>query len=93
MVHLYVMDKILNHLKTYVAFTLKCYFAQLFFSLIESTTVEEPNEVYITKLAIAIGRSKCRVDAKTVESDILVFSVYQAETRVRTVHPGSPPYA
>lgn len=27
-------------------------------SLIDSTTVEEANEVYITKLALSIGRSK-----------------------------------
>ncbi|KAF9045812.1 hypothetical protein BDZ89DRAFT_979706 [Hymenopellis radicata] len=43
-VHLYVLDAIVKHLKT----------------LIESTNVEEDNEVYITKLALSLGRTLLR---------------------------------
>lgn len=41
-VHLYVLDALVMHLRT----------------LIVSTTVEEPADVYMTKLALSIGRSK-----------------------------------
>ncbi|KAG7093658.1 hypothetical protein E1B28_007320 [Marasmius oreades] len=43
-IHLYVLDAIVSHLK----------------NLIDSTTVEEPNEVYIAKLALALGRTILR---------------------------------
>ncbi|EIN06168.1 hypothetical protein PUNSTDRAFT_145491 [Punctularia strigosozonata HHB-11173 SS5] len=48
-VHLYVLDAILSHLK----------------SLIDSTTAEESNEVYITKLALTLGRTICRPRQET----------------------------
>lgn len=40
-VHLYVLDALVTHLRT----------------LIVSTTTEEPDEIYMTKLALSIGRS------------------------------------
>ncbi|KAF9266919.1 hypothetical protein L218DRAFT_1074764 [Marasmius fiardii PR-910] len=43
-IHLYVLDAIVSHLK----------------KLIDSTTVEEPDEVYITKIALALGRTILR---------------------------------
>ncbi|KAF8074890.1 hypothetical protein FPV67DRAFT_1475342 [Lyophyllum atratum] len=43
-VHLYVLDAIIKHLKT----------------LIDTTNVEESNEVYITKLALSVGRTIVR---------------------------------
>ncbi|KAF8920600.1 hypothetical protein CPB85DRAFT_495616 [Mucidula mucida] len=43
-VHLYVLDAVVKHLKT----------------LIDSTNVEEDNEVYITKLALSLGRTLLR---------------------------------
>ncbi|RDB20844.1 Rho-GTPase-activating protein 8 [Hypsizygus marmoreus] len=48
-VHLYVLDAIVKHLKT----------------LIDTTTVEEPNEVYATKLALSIGRAVVRPKTET----------------------------
>lgn len=29
-----------------------------YYSLVDSTTVDEDNEVYLTKLALSVGRSK-----------------------------------
>ncbi|KII87448.1 hypothetical protein PLICRDRAFT_142731 [Plicaturopsis crispa FD-325 SS-3] len=52
-VHLYVLDAVVKHIK----------------DLIDSTTVEEPNEVYITKLALSMGRSIIR---PKFESEITV---------------------
>ncbi|KAG6854255.1 hypothetical protein C0991_008948 [Blastosporella zonata] len=51
--HLYVLDLVVKHLRT----------------LIESTTVNEGNEVYITKLALSIGRTIIR---PKVETDISI---------------------
>ncbi|KAG5649730.1 hypothetical protein H0H81_002332 [Sphagnurus paluster] len=52
-VHLYVLDAVVKHLKT----------------LIENTVVEEPDEVYITKLALSIGRAIVR---PKVESELSI---------------------
>lgn len=41
-VHLYVLDTLVTHLRT----------------LIVSTTAEEPVDIYMTKLALSVGRSK-----------------------------------
>ncbi|KAG6879245.1 hypothetical protein C0992_004238 [Termitomyces sp. T32_za158] len=48
-VHLYVLDLMVKHLKT----------------LIDNTTVEEDNEVYITKLALSVGRAVVRPKIET----------------------------
>ena len=61
-VHLYVLDVIVKHLKGCV---LASYFS-LFplisrYSLVESTKVDETDEVYFTKLALSLGRSGCSV--------------------------------
>ncbi|KAG6890096.1 hypothetical protein C0995_012045 [Termitomyces sp. Mi166 len=48
-VHLYVLDLMVKHLKT----------------LIESTTVEEADEIYITKLALSVGRAVVRPKVET----------------------------
>lgn len=48
-VHLYVLDAILQHLNR----------------LISSTKVDEPEEVYITKLALTMGRAICRPKFET----------------------------
>ncbi|KAG6869236.1 hypothetical protein C0993_009100 [Termitomyces sp. T159_Od127] len=48
-VHLYVLDLVVKHLKT----------------LIESTTVEEDNEIFITKLALSLGRAVVRPKVET----------------------------
>ncbi|KAK0202951.1 hypothetical protein DFS33DRAFT_1343865 [Desarmillaria ectypa] len=56
--HLYVLDAIIKHLKT----------------LIDSTTVEEANEVYITKLALSISRTILRPK-------------YESEISIQDRHP------
>ncbi|KAH0582749.1 Rho-GTPase-activating protein 8 [Termitomyces sp. J132] len=48
-VHLYVLDVVVKHLKT----------------LIENTTVEEADEIYITKLALSVGRAVVRPKVET----------------------------
>lgn len=48
-VHLYVLDAIVSHLRT----------------LIESTTVEEADDVYITKLALSVGRTIIKPKVET----------------------------
>ncbi|KAG6821453.1 hypothetical protein H0H93_010177 [Arthromyces matolae] len=48
-IHLHVLDLLVKHLKT----------------LIESTTVEEADEVYITKLALSVGRTVVRPKVET----------------------------
>ncbi|KAG6845506.1 hypothetical protein H0H87_008403 [Tephrocybe sp. NHM501043] len=48
-VHLYVLDLVVKHLK----------------ALIESTTVDEADEVYITKLALSVGRTIVRPKVET----------------------------
>ncbi|KAK7060891.1 Rho-GTPase-activating protein 8 [Paramarasmius palmivorus] len=48
-VHLYVLDAIVSHLR----------------KLIQTTKVEEPDEVYITKLALSIGRTVVRPKVET----------------------------
>ncbi|KAF5383527.1 hypothetical protein D9615_003598 [Tricholomella constricta] len=48
-VHLYVLDAVVKHLK----------------ALIDSTTVEESDEVYITKLALSVGRTVVRPKIET----------------------------
>ncbi|KAK0497208.1 hypothetical protein EDD18DRAFT_1161108 [Armillaria luteobubalina] len=57
-VHLYVLDAVIKHLKT----------------LIDSTTVEEPDEVYITKLALSISRTILRPK-------------YESEMSIQDRHP------
>ncbi|GLB41896.1 putative protein with domain found in Dishevelled, Egl-10, and Pleckstrin (DEP) [Lyophyllum shimeji] len=52
-VHLYVLDAIVKHLKT----------------LIDTTTVDESNEVYITKLALSVGRTIVR---PKIESELSI---------------------
>ncbi|KAF8892093.1 hypothetical protein BD779DRAFT_1670440 [Infundibulicybe gibba] len=52
-VHLYVLDTLIKHLK----------------SLIENTTAEEANEVYVTKLALSVGRTIIR---PKVESELSI---------------------
>ncbi|KAI0027804.1 hypothetical protein K488DRAFT_80972 [Vararia minispora EC-137] len=51
-VHLYVLDALISHIR----------------KVIESTTAEEPNEVYITKLALSFGRTILRPRQETVVS-------------------------
>jgi hypothetical protein len=61
-VHLYVLDAVVKHLRKYVfGFSLRCQCLAdrwTLGSLIETTTVKESSEVYITKLALAVGRSE-----------------------------------
>ncbi|KAJ7115832.1 hypothetical protein C8R44DRAFT_793397 [Mycena epipterygia] len=52
-VHLYVLDAVLSHLR----------------NLIDTTTVEETEEVYITKLALSVGRSIIR---PKIESELSI---------------------
>ncbi|KAK1232125.1 Rho-GTPase-activating protein 8 [Marasmius sp. AFHP31] len=48
-IHLYVLDAVVGHLR----------------KLIDTTTVEEPNEVFITKLALGLGRTIVRPKVET----------------------------
>ncbi|THU99108.1 hypothetical protein K435DRAFT_508387 [Dendrothele bispora CBS 962.96] len=48
-VHLYVLDRVVKHLKT----------------LVDTTKTEEANEIYITKLALSIGRTVLRPKFET----------------------------
>ena len=59
-IHLYVLDAVVSHLRKSVLFGHLSGVGDssaLSGRLIDMTTVEEPNEVFITKLALALGRS------------------------------------
>lgn len=58
-VHLYVLDAVVSHLRKSVSSYSSWSTSRSFnFSLIDTTTVEETQEVYITKLALSVGRSQ-----------------------------------
>ena len=58
-INLYVLDAIMSHLKKFVVFFDSTRFCLInLASLIDNTQVEEPNETYITKLALSLGRSE-----------------------------------
>ena len=57
-VHLYVLDAIVLHLRESVFYFF--FYAALtnYYRLIDNTKVEETDEVYVTKLALSIGRGE-----------------------------------
>ena len=58
-IHLHVLDALVLHLKTLVFCTIiSSAHSDYRIRLIETTDVEEADEVYVTKLALSIGRSK-----------------------------------
>ncbi|SRR5712692_4407053 len=58
-IHLYVLDAIVLHLRGSVLRSFISYAVlTINHRLIENTDVEESDEVYVTKLALSIGRSK-----------------------------------
>jgi hypothetical protein len=58
-VHLYVLDAIVLHLKTSVPhFLYRLCNPYCLFRLMDTTDVEESDEVYVTKLALSLGRSE-----------------------------------
>lgn len=69
-IHLIVLDTLIKHLKECVfAFTQETMFILLIYlySLIDCTEEgDEPNDVYISKLALGLGRSTHRFDHKTL---------------------------
>ena len=58
-VHLYVLDAIVLHLRTLVlCFSILYVALTISFRLIDETEVGETDEVYVTKLALSLGRSE-----------------------------------
>ena len=59
-VHLYVLDAIVLHVKTCVSYFSLVYVILIIpIRLMDKTDVEESDEVYVTKLALSLGRSQC----------------------------------
>jgi hypothetical protein len=56
-VHIHVLDVILKHLKGCVTASYLWFRLTSLYSLVESTKVDETDEVYFTKLALSLGRS------------------------------------
>jgi hypothetical protein len=57
-VHLYVLDAIVLHLRESVFLSFFCAALTINRRLIDNTEVEETDEVYVTKLALSIGRGE-----------------------------------
>lgn len=58
-VHLYVLDAIVLHLRTLVlCFSILYVALTIILRLIDETEVGETDEVYVTKLALSLGRSE-----------------------------------
>ena len=78
-VHLYVLDAVVLHLRTLVlCFSILYVALTIILRLIDETEVGETDEVYVTKLALSLGRS-----------EFLVSLQYFMLTEVRVSH--SPP--
>ena len=72
-IHLIVLDTLLKHLKEYVPSAPKCSAHTDVYScsLIDNTAAgEEPNDVYISKLALSLGRGTYNVDGPVHSTDI-----------------------
>jgi len=92
-VHLYVLDAIVKHLKSYVvdpstpsvSLTSLC-------RLLDSTSGKESNEVFITKLALSVGRSTsfdqwCKFSVDEISVLAILRPEQETELSIQDRHP------
>jgi len=92
-VHLYVLDAIVKHLKSYVVdfSTLSVSLTSLC-RLLDSTSGKESNEVFITKLALSVGRSTsfdqwCKFSVDEISVLAILRPEQETELSIQDRHP------
>ena len=69
LVHIYVLDVIVKHLKRCILMPYLWFRLTSLYSLVESTKIDETDEVYLTKLALSLGRSESLFIGVAVDID------------------------
>jgi len=92
-VHLYVLDAIVKHLKSYVVdFSTPSVSLTSLCRLLDSTSGKESNEVFITKLALSVGRSTsfdqwCKFSVDEISVLAILRPEQETELSIQDRHP------